>query len=43
MSEEDIAAKARAERSETEYWNEQERRKWELADMLLAQAYGQED
>lgn len=43
MREEDIAAKARAERNETEYWNEQERRKWELADKLLTQAYGQED
>lgn len=41
MSEEERAAKARAERSETEYWNEQERRKWQLADKLLAQAYGE--
>lgn len=42
MSEEERAAKARAERSETEYWIEQERRKWEMAGVLLAQAYGEE-
>lgn len=40
-SEEDRAAKARARHRETEYWNELERRKWELADKLLAQAYGE--
>lgn len=38
MSEEDRAARALSKQSETEYWNEQERRKWELADKLLAQA-----
>lgn len=42
MSEEDRAAKYRAELRETEYWNELERRKWELAGELLAQAYGEE-
>lgn len=39
MSEEDRAARARAKLQETEYWNELERRKWELAGELLAQAY----
>lgn len=29
----------RARRQETEYWNNLERRKWELADKLIAQAY----
>ena len=42
MSEEERAAKIHAERSETEYWNEQEWRKWQLADKLLAQAYGED-
>lgn len=42
MSEEDRAARALSKQSETEYWNELERRKWELADKLLAQAYGEE-
>lgn len=41
MSEEDRAAKARAKFQETKYWNELERRKWELADKLLEQAYGE--
>lgn len=42
MSEEDRAARALSERSEAEYWNDLERRKWELAEELLARAYGEE-
>ena len=36
---EEKSAKLVAELQETEYWREQERRKWELADKLIAQAY----
>lgn len=36
---EEKTAKFDAELQEIEYWHEQERRKWELADKLIAQAY----
>lgn len=32
----------KARQEEAAYWNEQERRKWELLDKLLAQAYGKD-
>ncbi len=36
---EEKSAKFDARLQEIKYWHEQERRKWELADKLIAQAY----
>ena len=37
----ELETEYRAKRDETEYWNEQERRKAELADKLIRKAYGE--
>ena len=39
--ESELNVEIRAKREESEYWNAQERRKMELVDKLIRQAYGE--